>query len=1162
MILLLLLTVLLPVSKATTNCLLGACYPSSGDLLLGRAQQLWASSTCGLTGSEVYCTPYQQRRMKCCPCDSRNPESQLAHTIQDVLPTAGPERWWQSQKGVSPVTIQADLKGLFQLDSLVLDFKGPRPQALVIERSLDNGRTWQPYLYMATHCPSAFPEVPTRTPLTLDDIYCYTLPPVGSDPYQDHQIHFRPLEQYMYVPVPKAQKIEDISGVTGLRVTLTQLGEVPQIPGRTLSRFFALKEMRMIGRCMCHGHANKCLPTTYNNGFSNTVQVNSQCECQHNTAGLNCERCADLFNDLPWRAADEGNPHPCKRCECNNHAQHCHFSKALYEASGGLSGGVCVDCMHHTMGPKCDQCAPGYHPNPLSQIDQPDACIRCQCNAAGTVDGAVCEDASASCRCKPNVEGPKCDRCAQGFYNLSSSNPEGCTKCSCSLEGSVSERCDPLTGQCQCRTHFDGINCERCSSGFWRPAGSDRCMPCGCDPTTSLNNICDQWTGQCQCRPGFGGRTCTQCAKHMFGNPYRGCRPCDCDKEGTVSEGCDKQTGLCVCRPGVTGARCDSCSRDRCDSFPHCHRCPSCFFTLDTQRQNISVALSRLLPLQISGEPKDFGPRIHALESSLNSLKNSISLPPAIALNVDKALVTMSQLRVEMDEAESGCLPLETGTSLDPELDKIQALLNSLNLEYKTKGDSLKNSTSPTDTGAFSAIKNAHSESADAARNVTATKDVLQESTDVRKRTEDLLNQLLPVNNRNLSELNSSIASHPDLNPLAKLVCGEAHPEPCTPLQCGVEEFCAPDRLPPCEPGKPCVGALPVAKKAADDAVEIQDKLDVLSKKISDAAEKLQKTQETTNLVRRSAEKLTNRMKEARDALEEDLKQSRDVVKELKDFLSDPSSDLTHIQQVSDWVLKAKLPVSLAALKEKLEELKSLASGLPDSTAVLSKAQPQLEAARKLLQEAQDARDTAKGVKEDVDGLVQGLGSMEESLSDLEDKLEDSVGLIDNLSNNITKAQEQLTPAEKVLEDVTALLTPIKPRLDELKRLLEEGVQQTSDAHYKAGEAEEEANATAEDMKNLEKQLETLKAKAAASKPDGDIAQLRERLANLQLGARALANTTENMFKALDGKVDSIKLLQEEILAKSNRLEGLDTKLSDLLAQLRKRAQELHRCHG
>uniref|UniRef100_A0A674PAN8 Laminin N-terminal domain-containing protein n=1 Tax=Takifugu rubripes TaxID=31033 RepID=A0A674PAN8_TAKRU len=53
-------TALVTTSQASNDCLQGACYPPSGDLLLGRAQQLRASSTCGLAGSEAFCTPYQQ----------------------------------------------------------------------------------------------------------------------------------------------------------------------------------------------------------------------------------------------------------------------------------------------------------------------------------------------------------------------------------------------------------------------------------------------------------------------------------------------------------------------------------------------------------------------------------------------------------------------------------------------------------------------------------------------------------------------------------------------------------------------------------------------------------------------------------------------------------------------------------------------------------------------------------------------------------------------------------------------------------------------------------------------------------------------------------------------------------------------------------------------
>lgn len=143
-------------------------------------------------------------------------------------------------------------------------------------------------------------------------------------------------------------------------------------------------------------------------------------------------------------------------CECNGHARRCHFDRAMYEASGRRSGGVCDSCMHHTTGPKCDRCAPGYQPNPRSQMDRPDACIRkrltgplqarplvptvgyvntrtftvaagCPCNTEGTVEDGRCDSTASSCQCKLNVEGPRCDRCKRGHFDLSAANPLGCS---------------------------------------------------------------------------------------------------------------------------------------------------------------------------------------------------------------------------------------------------------------------------------------------------------------------------------------------------------------------------------------------------------------------------------------------------------------------------------------------------------------------------------------------------------------------------------------------------------------------------------------------------------------------------------------------------------------------------------------------------------------
>ncbi|XP_074523144.1 laminin subunit beta-3 isoform X2 [Halichoeres trimaculatus] len=1165
----LLLAAIAAVSQAQSDCSRGACYPPTNDLLLGRANRLHTTSTCGLSGSEVFCTPYEERRMKCCPCDSRDPDGPLAHTLQEVLSTASPDRWWQSKKEVEPVTLQFDLDNMYQLDNLVLTFKGPRPSAFVIEKTLDKGKTWQPALHLATDCRRSFPGIPTASPVDLDHTYCYTLPSTDEEPYRDHTIQFSPLRQYAYVPVPNHEKIEGVSGITGLRVKLLEFGEVPQIPGRTLSKFYALRDMRVIGSCMCHGHANRCLPETSTYPQYTGIKVNPQCDCQHNTAGVNCERCAELYNDLPWRPAEEEDTHTCQRCECNNHAQRCHFDQTVYEASGRKSGGVCEGCLHHTMGPKCDQCVPGYQPNPLSRMDRPDACIRCVCNAEGSVNGGQCDENSDTCKCKANVEGQRCDRCKRGYYGLSASNPLGCSRCSCSEDGSLSDTCDPLTGQCVCRPHFHGRACDACAKGYWKPSSTGRCELCSCDPTRSYSDTCDQATGQCSCRPGFGGRRCTDCPANAYGNPIVGCQPCRCNAEGTLPGMCDKKTGACLCRPGVTGTRCDSCSKDHCNSFPACESCPSCYFTLHAQRRNITLALEKFtpgfpFPPGGTGDPANFGPRIRALEATLNQIKDSLTLPPGSAKQIDDALAELDKLRDELDKINENLPSLTKTPGLDSELDKLKALLDRLSVEYRDKKAAIEKTISPDSLGAFNVIKNAYDQSKDAAKKVEDTKEPLEESADNRDETKDLYNKVQPANTKDLDKLNQNMGTKPNLTPVAKEVCGSTRTEPCTPLKCEGEDLCPPEGAPPCKKGEKCVGALPLGKKADADADNVKDKLDTLTEKITDATEKLQDAQEKTNQVRETAEKLSNGMKKARDDIEGDLQETREVVKELKDFLADPTSNLTHIKEVSDWILKAKLPLSLNDLKKKLDELKKLADNLPDSTAVLKDAQPQLDTAKKLLDDAKKARDKALGVKGEVDDILSGLGSVETTMTDVEEKLQDSLDTIDDLKDNLTKAQDQMTPAEETLDDITDVTKPLKPQLDELKKLLDKARKAAEDAQDTADEAEKEANDGKEDLVPLEEQLKRLKDKVPPTPPGGggDSGPVGDRLTKLKEDAGNLTDTTNNMLKDLEGKADSLKKLQDEIVEKSTKLNGLDTELKELLADLRKKASDLRTCQG
>lgn len=297
-------------SVSVSRCRDHACSPPIGNLASGRTLRT-LSGCC--ENSSLHHTPCLHPPVipYLCPKDTHPP----AHMTDD--PFLHPDTWWASGGGTNMQAehdeIRLDLETKFCLSYVVLVFRSPRPAAMAIERSVDFGKTWEPLKLFAHNCSTQFglsddfsqpgslctSRYTSATPcsggevreyawranvvsysrsiqihsvwFSADQYFCCffsqvilrILDPITDktlDPYSPYALTRLTLTN-LRIRLFKAQTcaaslnpLAEDTGPTDAALTFTSTTE------NSASAPYAIYTLLARGTCLCHGHAEFCVP--------------------------------------------------------------------------------------------------------------------------------------------------------------------------------------------------------------------------------------------------------------------------------------------------------------------------------------------------------------------------------------------------------------------------------------------------------------------------------------------------------------------------------------------------------------------------------------------------------------------------------------------------------------------------------------------------------------------------------------------------------------------------------------------------------------------------------------------------------------------------------------------------------------------------------------
>uniref|UniRef100_A0A182XY05 Uncharacterized protein n=1 Tax=Anopheles stephensi TaxID=30069 RepID=A0A182XY05_ANOST len=329
-----------------------------------------ASSTCGQGKPARFCNMKEATdgthaggrsglvESSCEICDEADATKRYsALALTDVHNTNNVTCWRSEPRsgtldaGPDNVTLTLSLGKKFELTYVSLMFcpHAIRPDSMAIYKSADYGKNWLPFQFYSSQCRKLYgrPTKATISPSNEQEARCVDHNRYSVDGVQGSRIAFSTLEGRPSAPdFDNSVILQDWVTATDIRVIFHRLqpasgggggggssslaksqstellgggkfGGVPKKAADFLTHprdagspgvgsgvlTYALSDFAVGGRCKCNGHASRCVK-----GADDKLE----CDCKHNTAGRDCERCKPFYFDRPWGRGTMRDANECK----------------------------------------------------------------------------------------------------------------------------------------------------------------------------------------------------------------------------------------------------------------------------------------------------------------------------------------------------------------------------------------------------------------------------------------------------------------------------------------------------------------------------------------------------------------------------------------------------------------------------------------------------------------------------------------------------------------------------------------------------------------------------------------------------------------------------------------------------------------------------------